>query len=68
MRALASKWVTLYFRNNPPPRPHRWQAGNPGVRGGDQDGLEIQVGRGGGGGVQARKFFFRGHFYRCIKD
>ena len=41
----------------------RWEGGQEGLEiqvGGGQEGLEIQVGR--GGGVQARKFFFRGHF------
>ena len=38
---------------------HGWQAGNPGGEGG---GWSRGSGNSGGRGVQARKFFFRGHF------
>ena len=50
-----------YSRKNPH-LPDGWQTGNPGGRGG-QEGSEIQV----GGGMQARKFVFRGHFRGIYK-
>ena len=50
-----------YSRKNPH-LPDGWQTGNPGGRGG-REGLEIQV----GGGMQARKFVFRGQFRGICK-
>ena len=50
-----------YSRKNPH-LPDGWQTGNPGGRGG-REGLEIQV----GGGMQARKFVFRGQFRGIYK-
>ena len=45
-----------------PHLPDGWQTGNPGGRGG-REGLEIQV----GGGMQAKKFVFRGQFRGICK-
>ena len=50
-----------YSRKNPH-LPDGWQTGNPGGRGG-REGLEFQV----GGGMQARKFVFRGQFRGICK-